>query len=58
MTEDEKKEFIYLTLKDLYHEFNHSINNLLILREFFQDLLNVKDGKEPTYETSSTIKNK
>lgn len=56
MTEDEKKEFVYLTLKDLYHEFNHLVNHLIILREFFQDLLNVQDGKEPMYETSSILK--
>lgn len=55
MTENERKEYIYLTLKDLYHEFNSSVNHLVILREFYQDLLNVKDGKEPVYETTSIL---
>ncbi len=57
MTEDEKKEYVYLVLKDLYHEFNCSVNHLIILREFFNDLLNVKNGKEPVFETKSNLKN-
>jgi len=55
MTEDERKEYIYLTLKDLYHEFNYLVNRFVILREFYQDLLNVKDGKEPVYESYSAL---
>ncbi len=51
MTEDKKKEFIYLTLRDLYHEFNSAVNHMVILREFYGDLLNVKDEKEPVFET-------
>lgn len=58
MNENEKKEYVYLTLKDLYHEFNSSVNRLIILREFFHDLLNVKDGKDSIYETISTMKDK
>lgn len=54
MTENEIKEHIYLTLGDLYHEFNSIVNHLTILREFYQDLLNVKAGKEPVYFTPRT----
>lgn len=45
MTENEIKEHIYMTLGDLYHEFNSVVNHLTILREFYQDLLNVRAGK-------------
>jgi len=55
MTEDEKKEFVYITLKDLYHEFNNLVNHLEVLREYYHDLLDVKDGKEPIYETPSVL---
>ena len=55
MTEDEKKEFIYKRLEDLYHEFNHAVNYLVIIREFWQDLLNVKQDKEVNYETISSL---
>lgn len=51
MTEDERKNYAYLVLNDLYHEFNRSVNHMIIVREFLKDLLNVQDGKEPVYET-------
>jgi hypothetical protein len=56
MTEEEKKDYVYLVLQDLYKEFNHSVNHLLILREFLQDILNVKEGKNPIFETKSVLK--
>jgi len=58
MTEDEKKEILYLAFKDIYHEFNHLVTHLIILREFFRDLLNIEDGKETVYEYPSVLKNK
>lgn len=58
MTEEEKKEIVYLALTDLYHEFNSSINHLLILREFLHDALNIKEGKETVYEFPSVFKYK
>lgn len=56
MTENEKKEIIYLAFKDLYKEFNSSVNHLLIIREFWQDLLNIRDGKETVYEYPNVLK--
>lgn len=53
MTEKEKKELVYLALADLYSEFNSSLNHLLILREFLQDVLNIKEDKELVYEFPS-----
>ncbi len=61
MNENERKEIVYLALSDLYHEFSNSINHLLIIREFLQDLLNIKDGKDgkdgkdPIYEYPKTV---
>jgi len=42
-------------LKDLYKEFNHSVNHLIVIREFLHDLLDIKDEKEPIYETLNII---
>lgn len=56
MNKKERKEFVYLALNDLYHEFNSSINHLLIIREFLQDLLNIKEGKTPKYEYPKVVK--
>lgn len=55
MFEKDKKEIVYLALTDLYHEFNSSVNHLLIIREFLQDVLNIKDDKETVYEFSSVM---
>ena len=56
MTESERKEHIYAVIKDLYREFNFSVNHLNIIREFLHDLLEVQSGKDPVYETKSSIK--
>lgn len=56
MTEEEKKEIVYLALTDLYHEFNSSINHLSILREFLHDVLNIKEDKKTVYEFPSVLK--
>ena len=40
MTEDSKQQ-IEKAMKDIYYELNHSVNHLIILREFFKDLLNI-----------------
>lgn len=58
MTGDEKKELVYLSLKDIYHGFNNSVNHLLVLRAFFQDVLNIKDDKDLKYEFPSCLKMK
>lgn len=58
MTDDEKKEYAYLILEDLYKEFNASVNNLNIIREFMKDLLNLKKDKDLTYDFPSILKKK
>lgn len=57
MNRKQKKEYIYSAMKDIYNEFNHSLNCLIIIREFLQDLLSVKEGKNPNIETKSSLKN-
>jgi hypothetical protein len=55
MNEEDKKELVYLALTDIYHEFNNSINQLVVLREFFKDVLNIKEDKELKYEFPSCL---
>lgn len=56
MNEKDKKEIIYLAMNDIHKEFNKSVNNLLILREFLNDVMNAKDGKDLVYDFPSIIK--
>lgn len=58
MTENERKEIVYSAMKDIYKEFNHSVNNLIILREFLSDIMNVKEGKDMVYDFPSVVKYK
>lgn len=46
MTENERKEIVFSAMKDIYKEFNHSVNNLIILREFLNDAYNFSQEKE------------
>lgn len=56
MTENERKEIVYLAMKDIYKEFNHSVNSLIILREFLNDVMNAKEGKNLVYDFPSVVK--
>lgn len=56
MTKNEKKEIAYLALNDLYKELNSSVNHLLILREFLQELLNIKRDNDINYECPNLLK--
>lgn len=58
MDEKEKKELVYLALQDIYQEFNNSVNQLLVLRAFFQDILNINEDKSTKYEFPSCLKMK
>lgn len=55
MTEDEKKELVYLALQDIYQEFDNSVNRLVVLRAFFKDILNIKNDKAMDYELPSDL---
>lgn len=57
MDQNERKEIIYWAMKDLYKEYNYAVNNLIIIREFLNDLLNVENGNEPVYDYPSVERN-
>jgi hypothetical protein len=44
MTEEEKMKIIYLSMKDIYKEFNRSVNNLVLLREYLNDVMNFHEN--------------
>ena len=46
MTENEKQELIYLAMKDIFKEFNHAVNHLVILREFLKDVYNCSENEK------------
>lgn len=50
MTEDERKEFVVNELDAIYEEMDNSINQLVILRRFLKNLVNVSKGAEPNYD--------
>jgi len=50
MNEQQKQEFINNEIEALYEELNDSINKLVMLRPFFQDLLKVIHGGESSYK--------
>ena len=56
MDKEERKEHIYAAIQDLHLELSCCIGRLTIINEFIRDLVNVKAGKEPTYETKQTLK--
>lgn len=58
MTKNEKQEIVYLAMEDIYKEFNNSVNNLVILREFLHDVMRAKEGNEMIYEYPSIHKAK
>jgi hypothetical protein len=55
MTEEERKEIVYLAMKDLYKDFNHSVNRLVILREFLHDVFNASEGQELKFDYPSVF---
>lgn len=52
MNERERQELINKEIEALYEELDNTINQLVILRPFFKNLLNVINGTEPAYEFS------
>ena len=57
MNKNEKNDFLYLTLKDIYKEFNHSVNSLILLRDFLQVLLNIKEKKAAVEKRDENVEN-
>lgn len=50
MNEEERKQFIIDELDAIYEEIDCSINQLVILRRFLKNLVNVSKGAEPNYD--------
>lgn len=61
MNEEERKIFVIEELEAIYEEIDNSINQLVILRRFLKNLVNVSKGAEPNYDNlikiMSRIKN-
>lgn len=58
MNEEERKEFIINELDAIYEEMDNSINQLVILRRFLKNLVNVSKGAEPNYDNLIKIMNR
>lgn len=50
MNDEERKEFVVNELDAIYEEMDNSINQLVILRRFLKNLVNVSKGAEPNYD--------
>lgn len=50
MDEEERKNFVINELDAIYEEIDNSINQLVILRRFLKNLVDVSKGKEPNYD--------
>ena len=50
MNEQERKAFVYKEIKALYEELYGTINQLIILKPFFKNLIDVTNGAEPFYK--------
>lgn len=58
MDEEERKKFITEELDAIYEEIDNSINQLVILRRFLKNLVNVSKGAEPNYDNLIKIINR
>jgi len=56
MEKMETKTFVKNELETIYEEFDVYINQLILLKPFMKDLIQVLNGKEPTYNLSDIIK--
>ncbi|MDD3435714.1 MAG: hypothetical protein PHC64_01025 [Candidatus Gastranaerophilales bacterium] len=46
----ERREFIRKELQAIYDEFNICINQMIMLKPFIKDLIDVTEGAQPTYD--------
>lgn len=58
MNEEERKNFVIQELEAIYEEIDCSINQLVILRRFLKNLVNVSKGAEPNYDNLIKIMNR
>ncbi|MEI8129131.1 MAG: hypothetical protein WCG95_05895 [bacterium] len=50
MKKKEQQEFTKKELQAIYDEFNLYVNQLDMLKPFFQNLIDVTNGAEPNYD--------
>ena len=55
MNEDERKKFVLKEIEAIYEEFDNSVNQLVLLKYFFRDLIAVAKGSEPNHQLSKII---
>ena len=53
-----KEKAVYLAMKDFYKEYNFAVNNLVILREFLNDIFNGRTDGDFRYDYPSLYKEK
>lgn len=58
MEETELKNFVKNELETIYEEFDAYINQLLILKPFIKDLIQVVNGAQPRYKLSDIFETK
>jgi hypothetical protein len=58
MNEEARKEFVIKELEAIYEEMDNSVNQLVILRKFLKNLVDVSKGAEPDYDNLIEIINK
>lgn len=58
MDEVERKTYVINELEAIYEEIDNSINQLVILRRFLKNLVNVSKGEEPNYDNLIKIMNR
>ena len=54
MNEKERKNFVYKEVEALCEELDNIINQMIILKPFFKNLLDVTNGAEPFYKFNET----
>lgn len=58
MNDEERKKYVTEELEAIYEEIDNSINQLVILRRFLKNLVNVSKGLEPNYDNLIKIMNR
>ena len=52
MNEQERKEFVYNEVEAIYEEFKNNVDQLVLLRHFFKDLVDASKGNEEKYKAN------
>lgn len=58
MNNEERRIFVIEELEAIYEEIDNSINQLVILRKFLKNLVNVSKGADPHYDNLIKIINR